>query len=170
MVSSNGCEGQFFEISVPVPKQALGAQSITSKMVHSSGKFYILTQVNVACLFMVDSSTWNWWCKGGCTDCCHAGLNLSQELYSLYKMYSIQILNAVEGNSKNYFPKVTLRLYTISWERSRNQRAFNICFIYRFCFEREIVKTNDWLKSCQSVYNMKCMHFCCPFKKQDVYP
>ena len=71
-----------------------------------------------------------------------------------------QILNDLDGNSKNHFPAVILRLCTFPRDqRSRslrgnsfhyclNQRAVNICFIYRFCIEREIVKTNDRLKSC----------------------
>ena len=56
---------------------------------------------------------------------------------------SIIVLRSLRGNSFHYLP---------------NKRAVNICFKYRFCFEREIVKNNDRLKSCQSVYKIQILN------------
>ncbi len=72
----------------------------------------------------------------------------------------IQILNALEGNSKHYFPDsiiVSRSLRGNSFHYiSRIKEHSIFCFIglYRFCFEREIVKTNDRLKSCQWVQDI----------------
>ncbi len=50
---------------------------------------------------------------------------------------SIIVSRSLQGNSFCYCP---------------NQRVFSIC-LYHFCKIWQIVKTNDRLKSCQSVYN-----------------
>ena len=43
-------------------------------------------------------------------------------------------------------------VFTIVWIK---EHSIFVCFIYQFIFEREIVKTNDQLKSCQSVCNIQ---------------
>ena len=60
--------------------------------------------------------------------------------------YNIQILTVHEGNSKNYFPEVVLRLITIPQDRNYypNKRAVNTYFI-PILFSAGNSKTNDLL-------------------------
>ena len=54
----------------------------------------------------------------------------------------------------NFYVKHIHYSNSFNYMHYQNKTAVNSCFIYWFCFEQEIVKTNNRLRSCQLVYNM----------------